>query len=109
MDPHLIPSATTSSYMKCKFLMAAKTLPRSLGGIPGDREGQCVPAGVEINRPFTAHNYKCYQEIEFMKNASLHQRERPEMNCLSTGGRPPRSFFAFRIIQKWLEELDNAV
>lgn len=67
-----------------------------------------MPTGIEMNRPFTVHNYKCYKEIEFIKKCQFAS-EGAAVNELPLDVEASEDVFAFRIIQKWLEELDNAV
>lgn len=67
-----------------------------------------MPTGVEMNRAFTMHNYKCYKEIEFIKKCQFAS-EGAAVNELPLDVEASEDVLAFRIIQKWLEELDNAV
>lgn len=93
---------------KCKTFDDCNAVPWSPGGIPQRQKAHCVPTGVEINRPFTVYNYKCYKEIEFMKKMPVCIRG-SGLKWIASRVRSLRGRFAFRIIQKWLEELDNAV
>lgn len=75
---------------------------------PSETKSPLCAHGMEMNRPFTVHNYKCYKEIELIKKCQFAS-EGAAVNELPLDVEASEDVFAFRIIQKWLEELDNAV